>query len=80
MLSFTDAMLPIDLVQKGGCKKPIAKKKKRVSSSAPAAGVNTTKILPLRSGNPDKRALSTSPDSRVSHLWHTQKGEIFSEK
>lgn len=58
-----------DPAQKGGCKKPIAKKKKRVPPSAPANVKNPT------SGKSGKRALSTSPillrkDPKTAFLQH----------
>lgn len=58
-----------DPSQKGGCRKPIAKKKKRVPSSAPANVKNPT------SGKSGKRALSTSPillrkDPKTAFLQH----------
>ena len=58
-----------DPSQKGGCRKPIAKKKKRVPSSAPANVQNPT------SGKSYKRTLSTSPillrkDPKTAFLQH----------
>ena len=58
-----------DPAQKGGCKKPIAKKKKRVPPSTPANVKNPT------SGKSGKRALSTSPtllrkDPKTAFLQH----------
>lgn len=58
-----------DPSKKGGCKKPIAKKKKRVAPSVPVNVKNPT------SGKPAKRALSASPilsrkDPKAAYLQH----------
>jgi hypothetical protein len=88
MLSFTDAVLPIEQLstcpegrlQEAHCQE---KEASVILSACRWCQHDKNPTCPYLSAlwQPlTKRALSTSPARLKSHLWHTQKGEFFSEK